>query len=70
MAKIHGSSIEDNERYEALRNEGMSKEKAARIANTPPDKMGPSGGSGASYEALDQGGVVPEGPGSRNRRAI
>lgn len=50
MAKKHGPSIKDDERYEALRNEGMSKEKAARIANTPPDQMGPRGGSGASYE--------------------
>lgn len=50
MAKKHGSSIKDDERYEALRNEGMSKEKAARIANTPPDRMGPRSGSGASYE--------------------
>jgi hypothetical protein len=49
MAKDHGSSIKDGDRYEALRDEGMSKEKAARIANTPPDEMGPRGGSG-SYE--------------------
>jgi hypothetical protein len=46
MAKDHGASIKDDERYEALREEGMSKEKAARIANTPPDEMGPRGGSG------------------------
>lgn len=49
MAKDHGSSIKDDERYEALRDQGMSKEKAARIANTPPNEMGPRGGSG-SYE--------------------
>ena len=49
MAKDHGSSIKDDERYEALREQGMSKEKAARIANTPPDEIGPRGGSG-SYE--------------------
>ena len=34
MAKDHGPSIKDDEKYEALRNEGMSKEKAARIANS------------------------------------
>lgn len=33
MAKDHGSSIKDDRQYEALRREGMSKEKAARIAN-------------------------------------
>lgn len=35
MAKDHGKQIKDDEKYEALRDEGMSKEKAARIANTP-----------------------------------
>jgi len=50
MAKDHGPSIKDDERYEALREEGMSKEKAARIANTPPDELEPKGGSGAPYE--------------------
>ena len=33
-AKEPGPSIKDDEQYEALRDEGMSKEKAARIANT------------------------------------
>jgi hypothetical protein len=50
MAKDHGSSIKDDDRYEALREQGMSKEKAARIANTPPDEMAPKGGGGAPHE--------------------
>jgi hypothetical protein len=29
----HGPSVKDPEQYEALRDEGMSKEKAARISN-------------------------------------
>src|SRR3546814_8644962 len=33
MAKDHGSQIKDDETYEALRDDGASKEKAARIAN-------------------------------------
>ena len=33
MAKDHGPSVKDDEMYEALRDDGMSKEKAARIAN-------------------------------------
>ena len=33
MTKDHGPSIKDDDTYEALRDEGMSKEKAARIAN-------------------------------------
>lgn len=35
MTKNHGKSIKDDKKYEALRDDGMSKEKAARIANTP-----------------------------------
>ncbi|HEY0623834.1 DUF7218 family protein [Sphingomonas sp.] len=33
MAKDHGSQIKDDKLYEALRDDGASKEKAARIAN-------------------------------------
>ena len=33
MAKNHGSSVKDDRTYEALRDDGASKEKAARIAN-------------------------------------
>lgn len=49
MARSHGNAIKDDEQYEALRDEqGMSKEKAARIANsTHPGK---TGGSHVSYE--------------------
>ena len=34
MAKDHGPSVKDDEKYEALRDEGMSKSKAAAIANS------------------------------------
>lgn len=44
------ASVKDDERYEALREEGMSKEKAARIANTPAEKAGKRGGSAPPYE--------------------
>ena len=50
MAKDHGPSIKDDEQYEALRKEGMSKEKAARIANTPRDEAARKGGEAAPYE--------------------
>lgn len=49
MEKDHGPSIRDDDRYEALREDGMSKEKAARIANTPPGEIESPGGSGG-YE--------------------
>ncbi len=42
------SSIKDEEQYEALRDEGYSKEKAARIANTPD--AGRKGGKQPPYE--------------------
>ena len=42
------NSIKNEEQYEALRDEGMSKEKAARIANT--EDSGKNGGKAAPYE--------------------
>jgi len=50
MAKDHGSSIKDDGQYEALRDEGMSKEKAARIANSPRSSTGKKGGKAPKYE--------------------
>lgn len=50
MAKDHGSQIKDDEQYESLRKEGMSKEKAARIANTDREEAGKKGGKQAPYE--------------------
>lgn len=35
MVKDHGKQIKDDAKYEALRKKGMSKEKSARIANSP-----------------------------------
>jgi hypothetical protein len=35
MTKNHGSSIKNDKQYEGLRKKGMSKERAAKIANTP-----------------------------------
>ncbi len=50
MAKDHGSSVKDDRQYEKLREQGESKEKAARIANTNRSKSGKRGGSSSSYE--------------------
>ncbi|MFD0860606.1 Rho termination factor N-terminal domain-containing protein [Sungkyunkwania multivorans] len=41
-------SIKNEEQYEALRDKGYSKEKAARIANT--DNSGKKGGKASNYE--------------------
>lgn len=40
--------IKNEDQYEALRDEGYSKEKAARIANT--DNAGEKGGKASKYE--------------------
>ncbi len=48
MAKNQGKQIKDDAKYEALRREGASKEKAARIANTPD-----AGKKGGKSEPLD-----------------
>jgi hypothetical protein len=50
MASNHGPQIKDDKRYEALRDDGMSKEKAARIANSPKHSTGRKGGKSSSYE--------------------
>lgn len=44
------SSIKDEQQYEALRDQGMTKEKAARIANTSREKAGKKGGDHPRYE--------------------
>ncbi len=48
--KTPGPSVKDDRRYEALRREGASKEKAARIANTDPKEAGRKGGGSPPYE--------------------
>jgi hypothetical protein len=48
MAKDHGSSVKNDKQYEGLRKKGMSKERAAKIANTPgaSKKGGKNSGGG------------------------
>ena len=48
--KDPGPSVKDPEQYEALRDLGASKEKAARIANTDRQQAGERGGRSGSYE--------------------
>ena len=51
MAKESRPSIKDEETYEALREDGASKEKAARIANAQAagDEPGKKGGKAPPY---------------------
>jgi hypothetical protein len=51
MAKDHGSSVKDDKQHEGLRKRGMSKQRAARIANAPKSsqrKGGKKGGKESS----------------------
>jgi hypothetical protein len=59
MAKDHGPSIKDDKQYEGLRKKGMSKQRAARIANDPDSssKGGKASGSGKRRTASSQGGT-------------
>jgi hypothetical protein len=50
MADRNRPTVKDDDQYESLRDEGMSKEKAARIANTDRKKAAKRGGSSQSYE--------------------
>jgi hypothetical protein len=64
MAKDHGSSVKDDKQYEGLRKRGMSKERAAKIANAPKSSQkkggkkggGSSGGGGGSKQGQRKGG--------------
>ncbi len=48
MGKNNGSTIKNEEQYKALRDKGMSKEKAARIANS--EDSGKKGSKAKPYE--------------------
>jgi len=61
MAKDHGSSVKDDKQYEGLRKKGMSKERAAKISNTPNaskkgGKKSKGGSGGGSKEGQRKGG--------------
>jgi hypothetical protein len=57
--KDHGPSVKDDKQYEGLRKKGMSKERAAKIANTPDasEKGGKASGSGKRNTDSSQGGT-------------
>lgn len=53
MAKDHGPSVKNDEQYEGLRKKGMSKSRAAAIANTADA----SGGNRAQKHAAGRKGA-------------
>jgi hypothetical protein len=50
MPKDHGPQIKDDKVYEKLRSQGASKQKAARIANSPRKKTSRKGGKSPQYD--------------------
>ncbi|SFB85063.1 hypothetical protein SAMN05421747_101508 [Parapedobacter composti] len=58
MAKDHGKQIKDDATYEALRKKGTSKEKAARIANTP--NAGQKGGKASKLDERTKDELIRE----------
>lgn len=56
MAKDHGSSVKNDKQYEGLRKKGMSKERAAKIANTKDaSKKGGNKSKGGSGGGTKEG---------------
>src|SRR5204862_668353 len=56
VAKDHGPSVKDDKQYEGLKKKGMSKERAAKIANTSnaSEKGGKRSGSGKGSSQSSQ----------------
>jgi hypothetical protein len=55
-------SVKNEKQYEALKDKGMSKERAARIANSPgaSSRGGKSSGSGGGRSTSKQGGTTTQ----------
>jgi hypothetical protein len=70
MAKDHGSSVKDDKQYEGLRKKGMSKERAAKISNTPnaSQKGGKSSGGGGRGGGGGGGGGSKQGQRKSGRK--
>lgn len=71
MPKSHGSSVKNDKQYEGLRKKGMSKERAAKIANSPDSSKrgGKSSGSGIKRKASAQGGTKAQKAGAGRKGA-
>jgi hypothetical protein len=56
------ASVKNEKQYEALKDEGMSKERAAKIANSPgaSSRGGKESGSSSSRSSASQGGTTAQ----------
>lgn len=62
MPKKRMGTIKNRDQYEALRDKGMSKERAARIANSPgaSKRGGKASSSGTRRRTTKQGGTTAQ----------
>ena len=67
--KSPGPSVKDPEQYEALRDQGASKEKAARIANTDRKSAAKKGGKAGSTRTGPKDDLESGRPRSASRAA-
>jgi len=69
MAKDHGPSVKDDKQYEGLRTKGMSKSRAAAIANTPnASSKGGKRSSGGRLATRAAARVAPAAGGNRAQK--
>jgi hypothetical protein len=56
------ANVKNEKQYEALKDKGMSKERAAKIANSPgaSSRGGKASGSGSSRSSSSQGGTTAQ----------
>ncbi len=59
MAEDHGKSVKNDKQYEGLRKKGMSKERAAKIANSPNASKNGGKKSGSGGDS-SQGGTTAQ----------
>jgi hypothetical protein len=71
MAKDHGPSVKNDKQYEGLKKKGMSKERAAKIANTSnaSSKGGKNSGGGGSSQSSKSSGSGSGGNRSQKQKA-
>jgi len=67
MAKDHGSGVKDDKQYEGLKKRGMSKERAAKIANT--SNASSKGGKNSNNGSSQSSGSASGGNRSQKQKA-
>jgi hypothetical protein len=67
VAKNHGPSVKNDKQYEGLREKGMSKSRAAAIANSPGAST--RGGKGSGSGSSSSRSRKSSGPGSGGNHA-